>query len=271
MVGGAQTGKGTEMYDSEMRSRHMNINVINSFASALVLNAARTGTPEVTHKVVTASGGEYYIDGIQNKTLQLNIGTTYDFSFPTAHPFKFSTTSDGTHNSGTEYTTGVTSGTGQVRLVTSGSTPTTLYYYCSIHSGMGGKIELYATNQKTTLNLTQKDNNWLVIENERRPADKGIVTQLYTPSEEDLLLETGSKILDEPVPNYLRMDDRDVANVYHVGEFGERIISEDGVDLICLEDATTPLEVTHFVSERSIELESGGSVSYTHLTLPTKA
>ena len=258
MVGGAQTGKGTEMYDSEMRSRHMNINVINSFASALVLNAARTGTPEVTHKVVTASGGEYYIDGIQNKTLQLNIGTTYDFSFPTAHPFKFSTTSDGTHNSGTEYTTGVTSGTGQVRLVTSGSTPTTLYYYCSIHSGMGGKIELYATNQKTTLNLTQKDNNWLVIENERRPADKGIVTQLYTPSEEDLLLETGSKILDEPVPNYLRMDDRDVANVYHVGEFGERIISEDGVDLICLEDATTPLEITHFVSERSIELESGG-------------
>lgn len=258
MVGGAQTGKGTEMYDSEMRSRHMNINVINSFASALVLNGARTGTPKVTHKVVTASSGEYFIDGIQNKTLQLDIGTTYDFSFPTAHPFKFSTTSDGTHNSGTEYTTGVTSGTGQVRLVTSGSTPTTLYYYCSIHSGMGGKIELYATNHKTSLNLANKDNDWLVIENERRPADKGRVIQLYTPSEEDLLLETGSKILDEPVPNYLRMDDRDVANVYHVGEFGERIISEDGVDLICLEDATTPLEVTHFVSERSIELESGG-------------
>ena len=123
---------------------------------------------------------------------------------------------------------------------------------------MYGKITLTANNHKTSHNLANKDNNWLVIENVRRPADKGIVIQLYTPSEEDLLLETGSKILDEPVPNYLRMDDRDVANVYHVGEFGERIISEDGVDLICLEDATTPLEVTHFVSERSIELESGG-------------
>ena len=55
MVGGVQTGEGTEMYDSMMRSRHMNINVINSFASAHVLHGARTGVAKVTHKVVTAS------------------------------------------------------------------------------------------------------------------------------------------------------------------------------------------------------------------------
>ena len=258
MVGGVQTGEGTEMYDSMMRSRHMNINVINSFASAHVLHGARTGVAKVTHKVVTASSGEYFIDGVQNKTLQLDIGTTYDFSFPTAHPFKFSTTSDGTHNSGTEYTTGVTSGTGQVRLVTSGSTPTTLYYYCSIHSGMGGKIELYATNHKTSLNITNKDYDWLVIENERRPSDQGKVIQFYTPSEESLVLEDGGLILDEPIPNYLRMDERLAANVYHQGDYGERILSEDGVDLLTLEDGTIVSETTHFVSERSIELESGG-------------
>ena len=258
MVGGAQTGEGTEMYDSMMRSRHMNINVINSFASAHVLHGARTGVAKVTHKVVTASSGEYFIDGVQNKTLQLDIGTTYDFSFPTGHPFKFSTTSDGTHNSGTEYTTGVTQGTGETRLVTSGSTPTTLYYYCSIHSGMGGKIELYATNHKTSLNITNKDYNWFVNENERRPSDQGKVIQFYTPSEESLVLEDGSLILDEPIPNYLRMDERLAANVYHQGEFGERILSEDGVDLFALEDATIISETTHFVSERSIELESGG-------------
>lgn len=258
MVGGAQTGEGTEMYDSMMRSRHMNINVINSFASAHVLHGARTGVAKVTHKVVTASSGEYFIDGVQNKTLQLDIGTTYDFSFPTGHPFKFSTTSDGTHNSGTEYTTGVTQGTGETRLVTSGSTPTTLYYYCSIHSGMGGKIELYATNHKTSLNITNKDYNWFVNENERRPSDQGKVIQIYTPSEESLVLEDGGLILDEPIPNYLRMDERLAANVYHQGEFGERILSEDGVDLFALEDATIISETTHFVSERSIELESGG-------------
>ena len=161
-------------------------------------------------------------------------------------------------SSGTEYTTGVTSGTGQVRLVTSGSTPTTLYYYCSIHSGMGGKIELTATNHKTSLSITNKDYNWFVNENERRPSDQGKVIQFYTPSEESLVLEDGSLILDEPIPNYLRMDERLAANVYHQGEFGERILSEDGVDLITLEDATTPLEITHFTTERSIELESGG-------------
>ena len=258
MVSGVQTGEGTEMYDSMMRSRHMNINVINSFASAHVLHGARTGVAKVTHKVVTASSGEYFIDGVQNKTLQLDIGTTYDFSFPTGHPFKFSTTSDGTHNSGTEYTTGVTQGTGETRLVTSGSTPTTLYYYCSIHSGMGGKIELYATNHKTSLNITNKDYDWFVSENERRPSDQGKVIQIYTPSEESLVLEDGGLILDEPIPNYLRMDERLAANVYHQGEFGERILSEDGVDLFALEDATIISETTHFVSERSIELESGG-------------
>lgn len=258
MVSGVQTGEGTEMYDSMMRSRHMNINVINSFASAHVLHGARTGVAKVTHKVVTASSGEYFIDGVQNKTLQLDIGTTYDFSFPTGHPFKFSTTSDGTHNSGTEYTTGVTQGTGETRLVTSGSTPTTLYYYCSIHSGMGGKIELYATNHKTSLNITNKDYDWFVSENERRPSDQGKVIQIYTPSEESLVLEDGGLILDEPIPNYLRMDERLAANVYHQGEFGEKILSEDGVDLFALEDATIISETTHFVSERSIELESGG-------------
>lgn len=258
MVGGVQTGEGTEMYDSMMRSRHMNVNVINSFASALVLNGARTGTPKVTHKVVTASGGEYFIDGIQNKTLQLDIGTTYDFSFPTAHPFKFSTTSDGTHNSGTEYTTGVTSGTGETRLVTSGSTPTTLYYYCSIHSGMGGKIELYATNHKTALNLASKNNGWLSIENERRPSDKGKVYQFYTPSEEELILEDGGRIEIEPVADYIRFEERIAENAHFQGEFGERILSEDGVDLFNLETATTLEETKYFVTERSIELERGG-------------
>ena len=33
------------------------------------------------------------------------------FTHPTGHPFKFSTTSNGTHEGGSEYTTGVTTST----------------------------------------------------------------------------------------------------------------------------------------------------------------
>ena len=59
-----------------------------------------------------------------------------------SHPLKFSTTSDGTHGSGAEYTTGVTyngtpgSAGAYTQIVVSATTPT-LYYYCSVHSGMG--------------------------------------------------------------------------------------------------------------------------------------
>ena len=64
---------------------------------------------------------------------------------------RFSTTSDGTHNSGGEYTTGVTStGTpgsagAKTTIVVAASAPT-LYYYCSVHSGMGGQANTNSTS-----------------------------------------------------------------------------------------------------------------------------
>ena len=55
---------------------------------------------------------KYYIDGVRQATLTLNEGSTYrlDQSDGTnsGHPLRFSTTSDGTHAGGSEYTTGVT-------------------------------------------------------------------------------------------------------------------------------------------------------------------
>ena len=76
-------------------------------------------------------------------------GNSYKFSYPSGHPFKFSTTEDGTHAGGSEYTTGVTVGTNEVTIVIpDASSVTTLYYYCSAHSGMGGKIII--KNLKTT-------------------------------------------------------------------------------------------------------------------------
>ena len=88
------------------------------------------------------AGNRYFIDGVVKKTLVVKAGQTYKFNVPNIanHPFKFSTNVDGTNNPGDEYTTNVTVSGSEVTIVIPVSGVTTLYYYCSIHSGMGGKI-----------------------------------------------------------------------------------------------------------------------------------
>ena len=89
-------------------------------------------------KTVTVVGGKFVIDGVSQDTLNLYEGNTYVFNYPSGHPFKFSTTADGTHGGGSEYTTGVTHNSStQVTIVVASNAPT-LYYYCSSHSAMGG-------------------------------------------------------------------------------------------------------------------------------------
>ena len=100
---------------------------------------------------VTAAGGAFYIDTAQYPALTLPVGSTVTFDQSNAsnatHLFRLSTTPNGTHASGTEYTTGVTvTGTpGQAGaktvIVVSASTPV-LYYYCPNHSGMGSTAKL---------------------------------------------------------------------------------------------------------------------------------
>ena len=103
--------------------------------------------------VSTGSGNKYVIDGTQQATLSLTRGNTYifDWSGATSHPLRFSTTSDGTHNSGSEYTTGVTKDDGAYKttIVVSGDAPDNLYYYCQVHSGMGGAINVSFTPSVT--------------------------------------------------------------------------------------------------------------------------
>ena len=98
------------------------------------------------------SGNRYYIDGNLQQYVTLFPGCTYEFnqddSSNSGHPLRFSETSDGTHNSGSEYTTGVTtsgtpgSATAWTKIEVTGSTPYRLYYYCSVHSGMGGLVNV---------------------------------------------------------------------------------------------------------------------------------
>ena len=102
----------------------------------------------------------FKIDGTAQETQTLTEGYTYKFdqsdSTNSSHPLKFSTTSDGTHNSGTEYTTGVTTnGTpgnagAYTQIAVAASAPT-LYYYCGNHSGMGGTANTPAETSTTSM------------------------------------------------------------------------------------------------------------------------
>ena len=59
-----------------------------------------------------------------------------------SHPLRFSTTEDGTHGGGEEFTNGVNKSSGVTIIEITAETPTTLYYYCDIHSGMGADITI---------------------------------------------------------------------------------------------------------------------------------
>ncbi len=110
-------------------------------------NAGDTDGKTYTVTVVSDSGNKFRFDGFGTSavTLDLAEGGTYIFNYPSGHPFRFSTTADGTHGGGSEYTTGVTHNSStQVTIVVAASAPT-LYYYCSSHSGMGGQINTNST------------------------------------------------------------------------------------------------------------------------------
>ena len=96
--------------------------------------------------IVTVSGGKYYLDGTQTKSLNLKMSYTYYFdssdSSTNSHPFFIGTTSGGGNYNG-EYTSGVTNSrttTGTLTFVVPSDSPETLYYNCGNHSGMGGTI-----------------------------------------------------------------------------------------------------------------------------------
>ena len=102
--------------------------------------------------VSTGSGNKYFIDGVQQDTLALTAGATYTFdqshSSNSGHPLRLSTTSNGTHGGGSAYTNNVTtfgtpgSSGAYTRIQVTNSTPSVLYYYCNVHSGMGGQANI---------------------------------------------------------------------------------------------------------------------------------
>ena len=96
--------------------------------------------PVVMEMTVTVSSFKYFIDGLQQGTITLYKGFTYNFdlsSVPSSHPFKI-----GTSANGNQYTSGVNTSGNIMSFTVPLDAPSTLYYYCQYHSNMGGTITI---------------------------------------------------------------------------------------------------------------------------------
>ena len=126
--------------------------------TSLMSNVVTIGTTK-TFVVKVGSNGKYEIDGVDRPTLQLHQHQTYIFDLSDSsltgspgHPFVFdsSNSNDGTTNSDPYYTTGITTtgaygSTEKRTFVVPAGAPTTLYYYCTQHPGMGATVSISPT------------------------------------------------------------------------------------------------------------------------------
>ena len=151
---------GTAVYDSSgpsLTSRTLTSSstgaLLNLTGSAKVFISASADDldllyADITVTVVSVGGyNKYFIDGTQQQTITLVPSVTYRFdvsSFVSNHPFKLATQADAANSS--QFTTGVTEvGSTYVEVKLEQDAPSTLYYYCSSHNGMGGTINVGST------------------------------------------------------------------------------------------------------------------------------
>ena len=130
------------------------------------------------------SGNKYVLKDNKGDTINnlvLFKGSTYkfDLSDPSvaSHPFLLSTTEDGIHNEGLEYTSGIffsgnTPGIAtELKFTVPYNAPDTMYYYCSKHRGM-------ADDKTITIKSEWKPrpgNNWVIL----KKIESKFISSLY--------------------------------------------------------------------------------------------
>jgi len=129
-----------------------NINSVSGLAGTPAVGSVTVNTVTIAATyAITVTSGQFAQDGGVPGILGRNIneGSIYRYdqsdSTNSGHPLRFSTTSDGTHGGGVEYTTGVTyvgtpGSAGAYTQIEVASGAPTLYTYCTNHSGMGYKV-----------------------------------------------------------------------------------------------------------------------------------
>ena len=232
----------TEYGDSSHRNRHLNIFRIKSFVATSSYKTRRqeqrSGVETFIVNVVNnGSQNVYEINGEQNATLTLKRGHTYHFVYPQSHPFRFSTTADGTHGGGSEYRLGVRDIGLTLEIKIGDTHEDTFYYYCGNHSGMGGTANKDSSDtMPTVISIDTADNGYLVTSNERRPSDKGKVVSVGSQQDEVFLLENGNRFLYEEEVYHFGLEPSIVEQA--AGQIiGDKLIMENN-DLIIMEDAT---------------------------------
>jgi len=119
---------------------------------------------EITYEVIIKAGeneygegNKFYLDGELSPRLTFERGNTYIFDLSDAsnqtHALRFSTTPNGTHNDGVQYTEGVQisgkAGEPNARIsITVGDNIDALHYYCVNHSGMGNAIAIIGEEER---------------------------------------------------------------------------------------------------------------------------
>ena len=139
------------------------------------------------------------MDGIETPLIYLTVGSIYTFnqsdSSNSSHEIRFSTTNDGTHGGGSAYTTDIDNGSiaagtdgSEVTIQITSETPTTLYYYCLNHSGMGA----------STLQLNVFPTSTSLIEDDVKVSGSLIVTDGVSIDSGSTFSGSGADLFDIP-------------------------------------------------------------------------
>ena len=173
--------------------------ILNTGTGGTVARPGVFGSEVGAYYAVTVAsvggGNRYHFDGVDRPNPTLTRGATYTFdqsdSSNSNHPLRFSTTSNGSHGGGSEYTDGVTtngtpgSAGAYTKITVPHNSADTLYYYCTNHSNMGSstsqitdetKADPYAWKNVLALSLVGNAND------ASNSVNSGSTTKTATPS-----------------------------------------------------------------------------------------